>query len=942
MKFDLKEINEYNDKRRNTKYLGVEYDYNEYTEDDYKDGFLIVDDRLLKVSHDAIKDGVITVPEGVKYIDQTAFIDCAFGKVVLPDSLINIEEDTFSKRYIPAKLLKEVEFGKNLEVIGKDAFRDAAIESVKFPDSLHIIESEAFYNCTNLKKIEFGKYLKSIGDSAFEKNSSLEELNFPSYLDVIYHWAFKDCTNLKKVNLNYGLGEISNGAFLRCGIKKLDLPETLETLRPDAFADNDNLEYIKFTNSEQLRMGYTSVFRNKHFDAQEFYFTMGFNDDKLKNDNSKQAKRRNIVISGNISEVKRNDFQVARGIESVTIDDCVKEIATYAFRDCDVKKIILPKDLKKINISSFSCCPNLKSEIPVDTLVFDQPILSYFTKSLGSVNFKINESTNFVFPDCTDMNFVNRYNVQQKQKFLNWMIKQESFPINHYTGSLYDTALSGTIVAENIHKYFDKFLNKEIKFMPPMMIFKNFKKGEIDNYFVNGNNIRWGKVVKASGIGEISYAKNTDYDGLDLLNLYKSLGGFSADEAVSNKAYEFITTEMFPALEKEKLDMDESIAKVAHRLYGGINSLSDFNPMFAGFVMKYFNNNPYFLSEDGVNYLAKVHNSFSQIQEAYPHRGITGNEHNSLFTPEFMINCCQSYIYTNVDKGNEKLAKLVGKYGYPQEAFNEIQRVFNYSKEHKENYVIKANNDNSDNPVMYRFLEKDDPLGFVIGEVTNCCQHLGGAAESCVMDGYLNPNAGFLVFEEYMKNTKGNLIPELDENGNAVLDSEGKPKYKTKILGQAYVWYDGKSTVCLDNIEIPTKMLEELDRNEKSAKGLRYKDILDAVDRSAFAIMDKMNKSGKTVEKVTTGVGYNDLVKQFKNYKRENKDVANHDMQYFLDGTGNIQKDKGYTDAKTQITLIDIKEYNRRTAELAENTQKQIDIGRILYNKAVSNIPIGV
>ena len=56
------------------------------------------------------------------------------------------------------------------------------------------------------------------------------------------------------------------------------------------------------------------------------------------------------------------------------------------------------------------------------------------------------------------------------------------------------------------------------------------------------------------------------------------------------------------------------------------------------------------------------------------------------------------------------------------------------------------------------------------------------------------------------------------------LDDDGKPTGGTRILGQAYVWYDPETkTVCYDNIEIPTKILDELKKESiASIKAYQY------------------------------------------------------------------------------------------------------------------------
>ena len=136
------------------------------------------------------------------------------------------------------------------------------------------------------------------------------------------------------------------------------------------------------------------------------------------------------------------------------------------------------------------------------------------------------------------------------------------------------------------------------------------------------------------------------------------------------------------------------------------------------------------------------------------------------------------------------------------------------------------------------------------------------------MDGYLNPNAGFMVFET---------------------------RDEKRMLGQAYVWYDPETkTVCYDNIEIPTKVINELDKGDKHGDELSMHALLDAVIRSAEAVMTTMNQNGVAVKRVTVGKGYNDLGRELQDKfgKPEINPQAKH-RDYV-----------GYTDAKVAQYVI--------------------------------------
>lgn len=71
-------------------------------------------------------------------------------------------------------------------------------------------------------------------------------------------------------------------------------------------------------------------------------------------------------------------------------------------------------------------------------------------------------------------------------------------------------------------------------------------------------------------------------------------------------------------------------------------------------------------------------------------------------------------------------------------------------------------------------LDPDDPRSATIGYDTDCCQHLGGAGESAMMYGMVEPNAGFWILSNV--NTG-------------------------EILGQGEVWQTDEDTLVFDNIE---------------------------------------------------------------------------------------------------------------------------------------------
>lgn len=73
-----------------------------------------------------------------------------------------------------------------------------------------------------------------------------------------------------------------------------------------------------------------------------------------------------------------------------------------------------------------------------------------------------------------------------------------------------------------------------------------------------------------------------------------------------------------------------------------------------------------------------------------------------------------------------------------------------------------------------RILAANDKLQIMLGVLTVCCQRLDGTGEPCLMEGLINPESGFLVFER-----------------------------GSKVLAQSWIWLTEDHTcLVLDNIEL--------------------------------------------------------------------------------------------------------------------------------------------
>lgn len=75
--------------------------------------------------------------------------------------------------------------------------------------------------------------------------------------------------------------------------------------------------------------------------------------------------------------------------------------------------------------------------------------------------------------------------------------------------------------------------------------------------------------------------------------------------------------------------------------------------------------------------------------------------------------------------------------------------------------------------VTFRRLESNDARGLFLGDLTDCCQSIGGIGEDCALHGFTSENGGFYVIETD----------------------------KGEIIGQSWAWRGKKGELCFDSLE---------------------------------------------------------------------------------------------------------------------------------------------
>ncbi len=293
-----------------------------------------------------------------------------------------------------------------------------------------------------------------------------------------------------------------------------------------------------------------------------------------------------------------------------------------------------------------------------------------------------------------------------------------------------------------------------------------------------------------------------------------------------------------------------------------------YEPHFKDFFME----NLYLILSD-INVRSNIGLIEKQFKEIYAFNK------NRKLTVARALDFIYSKEYHDIEVGNEYLALNAIRTGLSEEDFMTLQRMYALTKQRVVSSIPKISGEFAG--FSYEVLRLDDALGFVIGNLTNCCQKLGADAE--------------VSMEHSMTSSDGRIFVVYN-------------KYH-EIVAQSWLWRVG-NTLCFDNIEIPWHV-------SKCSTGDVFVNIykvyvaaaykLMEVDRKTYewalnnGLINEKTKSELALNKVTVGILNNDLNSileqmtvrdnnpcHLKNY------LPHYNLTHFL-----------YTDSEKQVILVD-------------------------------------
>ncbi len=406
----------------------------------------------------------LDIPDTVTYIGKNAFVYCdALTTVTIGSGIKTIPAYAFGY----CDNLTTVYFSENIEQILTYSFCDTYIEKVYIPTledwlevenasasdlfasgygvaptGLYIGDSE-----TPLKDLVIPEGITTFASGAFAGYNLLETVTLGNDLEIVPNRAFASCTGLRLITIGEKVTTINGAAFSEAS-GKIFIPDTVTTVKYDAFAYFRGTIYIEFaktnlpstwdtywadsTRRDAATYGAHGVYTDENGvvyallnDGATIIEYIGTSGDVVIPDKVCESypveKILGSIFNGdevitsftagaNLTRIPNNAFQRALNLVTVDLSACVNmtEIGDYAFEGCEALETVkLPSGLSYIRKQAFYNCSNLSSiNLDACTGTIGEEAF-YNCSSLTEVNLKASKIEDRAFYSCDDLLTLN-------------------------------------------------------------------------------------------------------------------------------------------------------------------------------------------------------------------------------------------------------------------------------------------------------------------------------------------------------------------------------------------------------------------------------------------------------------------------------------------------------------------------------------------------------
>lgn len=283
----------------------------------------------------------------------------------------------------PVLVIPETYEGKPVVEIADNAFSQltgAWIRNIVLPSSLTAIGTKAWSNfranrvffrgtaaqwCgVSFKELSSNPVYGSLSKELWINGELLTALDVPAAVTEIKDYAFAECAFLESVSLSDNVAKVGKQAFYGSGVKTVKLPDGLNDMANDAFADC-HIENIISDGGRYVVKG------NCWVDTQTKTLLYGSADSVIPTDGSvtkiaagafNGIAVKKIVIPDCVTEIGEGAFKDCTALSEVTLGKGIDAIPQNAFYGCaSLHKVVIPDTVKTIGVQAFGDCSGLVS-----------------------------------------------------------------------------------------------------------------------------------------------------------------------------------------------------------------------------------------------------------------------------------------------------------------------------------------------------------------------------------------------------------------------------------------------------------------------------------------------------------------------------------------------------------------------------------------------------
>ena len=161
---------------------------------------------------------------------------------------------------------------EGLKFIEEEAFcRCASLEEITIPSTVILLGDSCYYECSSLRRVVFVESLTAAADSvttvelrdgAFASCVELRSARLPRNLSYIPRWCFAECSALIDVPIPVAVREVREESFDKCtSLVSIDLSENIDVIEDGAYRGCSSLQKVTIRSTNNLQIG-ESIFVN--------------------------------------------------------------------------------------------------------------------------------------------------------------------------------------------------------------------------------------------------------------------------------------------------------------------------------------------------------------------------------------------------------------------------------------------------------------------------------------------------------------------------------------------------------------------------------------------------------------------------------------------------------------------------------------------------------